>query len=493
MSTPTGSIFLTDLNLVGVPQTLNFRNLAGFDAQEVLVCNDDQTHIYTVTVQGSSCSLGPGEKLKFPGTMWEITLNGTGFARVMAAELTGNLPDFSGITVVGGGGGGGGAPANAQYLLYGAGVPGALTNAHATEALGVPILFQLLDSGGEHTVGYPIALTLNNQTTTITDGGVGLVFRVEDLSGGTDYGQFKFLGDSLHSKLTVTGKTGASFFTFRHTAGGAPAGFVLENGQDGLLATQGGHALYLAATSGGGVWIHDNGHNIVKFTTGLATFQEASKITTDTHNLTVEGLSLTLESTGGGAGILIGSTTVEVDANGNAWLFDAAGALNAPSTEIKTIADATADTSAPSWGQVKTYANALASRQVLSWGASSTGTTGQQLRLQYGPPYTAATSSSSTDTVFLTFDNGSITAGHLFAVTAPTGVDDQIFTVYKNGVATGMTATVPVGFVGSSVAFAGGPIAFSSGDVIQIVSDVGADVTDVGAQIVTAFLRVTYN
>lgn len=434
-----------------------------------------------------------------------------GMAAGMAAQFTGT--EWTGWPAGGGGGGGGGAPTDAKYLLYDAGTPGSLSHALAIGSLPfekLPFIYSFSPGSNANQALFPIQLEadLSGGYNFTTGGGVGLIFRIKDQAnpGGTDYGSIRFIRNSgVATDVGFHGITGDPIATIQGNQGNGQGGGLRFLGTGYFdITTTGNNPLRILTEGSGHIMVRTNGHDVAKFSTGYIEFQEAGSLKgmSDVTVQSATGSTLTLTNANGNSGVQIKSgdtTPVQIMVNNHAWAFDStAGDLSGPGThaaEIKNIKDGTTPQSAATVNQVTNAISGASSKQTINFGATTTGTTSQQRYLLYGPPYGPAAVGGYTDTIFRCFRSGTITAGHMYAVTGPDGDillnGTQTYRVFVNNVDKLMTATDHVNWVGSSVPFVGGPVNFNAGDLIQIVSDVGADVTT-GALKVSVFLDLSF-
>lgn len=324
-----GSIFCSDIILSGVPATLNFQALAKFPiSQETLICNDENTNVFTITIQGSSVSLGPQEKLKIPGSIWEITFNGTGHGRIFATDTPGQLPEFNLSGAGGGGGGGGGAPTTAPYLLVTATPVGALGSAVLTGAMANPLNF-VLDSGGQpdNSILFPVNDVIDWGGGNVTpNGGIGHAFICVEGAGTHDFGTFQFVRTASGTQLQVLGYLDTPMFGYDPAVGG---GFTMFGASDLRVAAANGNDLVLES-NGAGVRVKSNGHEVVRFTNAHMDADTASSLTIGASS----GHDLTLLNGGHNGGININddaTTPIQIQTTGGAWGFRTDGKLSIPS------------------------------------------------------------------------------------------------------------------------------------------------------------------
>lgn len=499
------------------PQVVNVQQVANFIGSSLMLFNfgsNSNTDIIFVQSPGSPgdpIAVFPGSGIRLNGSFTQIEVTGMNPAgttyQLTVSEIEASLPNYIISSSGGGGGGGGGAPTGAPYLLSGNTVDPALTAGVAIGALpsdklrfSVPLPL----SSDLTNVIFPLesAVDVGNGYNVGTGGGVGHIFQLTDAAhpGGIDIGSIRFMkvAGLAHYDLEITGIGGEVLMTINSINGPYSSGITFTG--KALLQTTGSDDLVLQ-TVNGNTLVRAQTHDVVKFGVGTVTLQESGKFQ-GVNNVTVQaatGKSLTLTTDGGQSGIGIDDSagdTVQIVAGGNAWLFnDVHGDLSGPGTqgaEIKNIHAATADSSAPTWGQVKGYASPY---QTINFGASSTGATSDSRAMLYGPPYAAAVNNTYSNTWFWTGRAGKISGGQLLAESGPTGVSDQVFTIYKNGVPTTWTATLTATFISGSAAFvnSGADVTFTPSDIINIGCVVGNDPTDVGALNVQAFVHLTYS
>ncbi len=88
----SGTLFQKADTLAGVAVDVNILTSAAFTAKVVVLSNDHASNTYTITLQGTSSTLLPGEVAVYTGNIKKVTLDGTGAYRLFASEDASILP-----------------------------------------------------------------------------------------------------------------------------------------------------------------------------------------------------------------------------------------------------------------------------------------------------------------------------------------------------------------------------------------------------------------
>ena len=295
------------------------------------------------------------------------------FFQLSIAESVGVLPEFSVLsTGGGGGGGGGGAPTNAPYLLQGP--AGSLPAAVDITSLGGGLSFIINDGSSTGGSLSPVLTSKRVTTDTFSTGtGIAMPFVLDDTTGSVQLGAFEWIkSHTTHSDLYIKGYYGEDLASLKAGVGG-PITFAFPAFQNGAVGTNGSGSLTLFTAGNAGVNFNVNGHDTMTIGQGTMEFKESFTISNPLHTTTLSGTSVTILEATNSTGIVVSPTNLEVDVEGLSWTFDNGGNINCPNGEIKTIHDATADTSAPSWGQVKSYVSGSFAKAIQVFGATTTG------------------------------------------------------------------------------------------------------------------------
>lgn len=362
------ALFAQQVTLTGSVQTINFFDLYGLRVLAVGLFNMGG-HPMQVSLGGA---VPTGNALLLPQTAYmrigntggveSISFQGTA-ADVLQIFATGDPSDTLPDVVVynpGGGGGGGGAPVGAQYVLDTATPDPAFTGPVVPlQAMQQSLGVNLQQTAGAPVVDVDYPLRLQREIVggpnISADGGTGITFSIKDTAnpGSIEYGTIQFRRqpvDASWNRLVVTGKGSAPMFRFDTTDTGNPSGFVLENGHDGLVASQGGNALYIGTKHGGGLWITDNGNHIAKWVAQHCYAQDNLYFTAKLNK------DIALINGNSDAGINVSDDAtrpIQIIAGGtNSWFFRTDGDTEMPTGgRIKNLADGISPTDAATVAQ----------------------------------------------------------------------------------------------------------------------------------------------
>lgn len=444
-----------------------------------VVINPQQDHgwvtdflaIGAIGSQGCQLSFGnttlpipAGILVSLPGPLPDFTITGnTGNGYFLyCSQGVGQLPQLT-IASGGGGGGGGGAPTNAPYLLNG--TDGTLTNAVNVQNLPGTLLFIKDDSGSfAGSVSKPISSEANfGGAALLPNGGVGMDFMVVDGSGSHTFGALEWRLDSTSSKseLHVLGLTGATLAVITPTVVGGTGGITLSSASRmGLTVEGGGDAVLKSNTGKLQFDVGANNLATMDGTSGLTFhFPTWSYINAD-HQLAVMSGGHNEDASFGqdhGSEIRFGDQFTDDYVFSNSkgfairstnpgvggWTFKANGELHGSGTldgQIKNLVDGTTDDAAVTLYQLNTKADGTAFGNIV-YGATSTGGPSAVAPLYVGGAFAATPSPAIARCLWVAPHYGTIPTGRLICSAPPIvgGVDThQNFTVYKNGVATGL-------------------------------------------------------
>lgn len=443
----------------GVPVVLNPQlDRNGMVADYILIAATGTTPVsfrYTAgPLEGTVFVLIQGALFEFPGplTTCELSgLTGTGYYVIMSQGV-GKLPSIQ--MVSSGGGGGGGGTTNVEVLYGGPQDPNAPNGIQIANLQSDQVFNRDEHTSSPNHVSYPVSFAADfGLGTVVPTGGIGQQFTVKDAGGTKIYGVFEWQlnATSNLTELVFKGYQGAEYARMKMPLGSQRNGLHFDNSSGHPRAVTSDTDLYIQPI--GELYLSAQSTDVVQITSAGVYLLPTTALIKGSQNLQVQanaGGTLALLNSIATGGVEITDTQTVIACGGMTWTLDAAGDITGPgglAGEIKVLLDGSTPQSAATVNQVTNAVSGLAPLDSVGvgsivYGATSTGTVAEATFLKVGGCYGAGDFVYGRANDWVAVSPGVLQQGRLACDDAPivAGLDTfQLFEVYKNGSATGVT------------------------------------------------------